>query len=463
MKSQRNEHNTYKNSYVYGTIGVVAIGAAAAFVGLRYKSVAATQYMAKTGLGVTGVHVSRKTIQWPFQKIKTVSLNPISYKFIGSNMSKEMVPFELPLTFTVSPKHPEIDVDGFIKYVTRLGDMSEGEIKNIIGGIVNGETRSYVGTMTIKEIFSGKREFQEYVVERVQENLDQFGLKIHNANIEEMHDTEGNAYFENLKQKELESALTTSRLAVSGARMLGETGEKENEVETRKQVSTLESEATKIETQQRQNMSDYERVLAITNTNNNQEKELAVIEARKMTESRRIQIESDLFKQEQTKELEKLRSSNLIEATAVAEKTIKEAEARAKALEIQADAQYYSKLKEAEGIREQLKATAEGLEKIYEVSHTNPELAHFYMALEKGVFSNDGLFAVMAKQQSLAIQGLEPKINIWNTGNNTESGFANVITDLAKTMPPILDVIQSQTNIKLPDFLKKTTSDYIKQ
>ncbi|AGC02146.1 hypothetical protein H012_gp308 [Acanthamoeba polyphaga moumouvirus] len=461
----------------YGASKIGAVTAAsmgipmAAAVALRYRSVRANQYMAKTGAFVKGVHVSRKTFQWPFQEIKVIDLSPINFHFLGSNMSKELVPFKLPVTFTVSPKHPERDLEGFINYATRLGDMNEDQVKNIIGGIVNGETRAFVGTMTIQEIFNDKEAFKKNVVDRVQKDLDQFGLEIHNANIEEMHDTEGNSYFENLKKKALESARTHSRIDVAEALKEGDIGEKQREIITRKEKAILEAEAVETETIQNQKMSNYNREYTITNTENDQRKEIAKIEAHKVTESRRIEIESDLFKQEQAKELERLRSEHIIKATAIGEEKIKISEAEANSIKIsadatyyaenkKADAEYYAKCKQAEAIRAQLEATAQGLQRIYEVSNANPELANFYLALEKGVFDRDGLFSVIADKQALAIKDMNPKINIWSTGND-KGDFTGVISNLAKTVPPIFDAIQQQTNIKLPNFFSK--NDYEKQ
>ncbi|XWV25879.1 hypothetical protein QJ857_gp1202 [Tupanvirus soda lake] len=436
-----------KYSLAAGGLGISALAAA------RFRSVPANRYMAKTGPFVKGVHVSRKTFQWPFQRIKIINLEPINYHFLGSNMSKELVPFKLPLTFTVSPKHPEKDPDGFIKYATRLGDMDHEGVKNIIGGIVNGETRGFVGGMTIEQIFNDKDAFRKHVVERVQQDLDQFGLEIHNANIEEMHDTEGNSYFENLKKKALEGALSQSRVAVAEARKEGDIGEKQREVITRKERSVLEADAKQTETQQNQKMSDYSRELEITYTNNRQQEELVKIQAHQATESKRIEVESELNKRKQAQELERLRSEQVVYATAEAEAMLKKAEAEAEAKKIKAEADFFAKNKEADGLRVVLEAQAKGLSEIYEVSKTNPEMAAFYLALDKGVFNRDGLFTVLAEKQASAIRELNPKINIWNTGNTPTDSYTNVISGLGKTIPPMLDAIQQQTGIKLPNFL----------
>lgn len=456
----------------YTVGGLMASGVGVGlFAMARFRSVPATKFMAKTGLFIKGVHVSRKTFQLPFQQIKVISLSPTNYHFLGSNMSKELVPFKLPLTFTVSPRHPEKDMDGFVRYASRLGDMNNEEVQHIIGGIVNGETRAFVATMTIPEIFSDRDAFRKHVIYRVQEDLDQFGLEIQNANIEEMHDTEGNSYFANLKKKALEGANTSSRVDVAEARKHGDIGEKTREVDTRKEKSVLEADAKQTETQQNQKMSDYSRELGITTTTNKQKEDIAKIEAHQLTESKKIQVEADLNKQKQSQELERLRSEQLIKATAEAEAIIKKAEADATttkikaeadatATKIKAEAQFYSKSKEADAVKLLLDAQSEGLRGIYDVSKTNPEMASFYLALDKGVFNRDGLFSVLAEKQAEAIRGLNPKINIWNTGaQGTGNNYTDVISNLGKTVPPILDALQQQTGLRLPSFLMDSVKE----
>lgn len=42
------------------------------------------------------------------------------------------------------------------------------------------------------------------------------------------------------------------------------------------------------------------------------------------------------------------------------------------------------------------------------------DLAKYYLALDRGLFLD------MAKQTAAAVQGLSPKLNIWNTGSAGE-------------------------------------------
>jgi flotillin len=281
-------------------------------------------------------------------------------------------------------------------------------------------------------------------------------LVIGNANVEDLKDFEGNLYFENLKQKALEAASNETKIAVSEARKQGNIGEKEREVDTRKQRSILEANAFEVETTNSQRLSDYDRLMKITLTNNARELELTKITAHQETETRRIEVESNLNRALQVQELERLRKDKIITATAESEATIKLAEADVAATRLRADAHLYTKMREAEGTQATLEASAEGLRRIYEVSAGNPEMASFYMALERGVFDRDGLFTTLAEKQAKAIYEMKPKINIWNTGSGGSDDYTKVIAGLAKSIPPILDAIQDQTQIKLPDFLSKS-------
>ena len=54
------------------------------------------------------------------------------------------------------------------------------------------------------------------------------------------------------------------------------------------------------------------------------------------------------------------------------------------------------------------------------ITASRQELAKFYLGLQSG------LFVDMAAQTAAAIQGLNPKINVWNTGAAGESHLAAV-------------------------------------
>ena len=62
------------------------------------------------------------------------------------------------------------------------------------------------------------------------------------------------------------------------------------------------------------------------------------------------------------------------------------------------------------GLKAKAIAQAAGLAAIFDAAGGNVEMAKFYLALDRG------LFVDLAKQTASAVQGLNPKLNIWNTG-----------------------------------------------
>jgi len=53
----------------------------------------------------------------------------------------------------------------------------------------------------MEEIFKGTKEFKREVFEKVQLELNQFGLLIYNANVKQLVDVQGHEYFSYLGQK----------------------------------------------------------------------------------------------------------------------------------------------------------------------------------------------------------------------------------------------------------------------
>lgn len=102
-------------------------------------------------------------------------------------------------------------------------NMSEDEISEVISGMIEGESRGLTAKMSIEEMFSGRDTFKVTVVDKIDEDLKQFGLTVHNANIKEMSDfDENNKYFEYRKQREIETANYEAQVSVSLAKRNGE-------------------------------------------------------------------------------------------------------------------------------------------------------------------------------------------------------------------------------------------------
>jgi flotillin len=75
------------------------------------------------------------------------------------------------------------------------------------------------------------------------------------------------------------------------------------------------------------------------------------------------------------------------------------------------------------------------------------------MMLEKDQFTK------LADASAKAIQGLNPKITVWNTGSgNTYDSIQN----LSKSLIPMLDTIKDQTGYQLPKWIIKQKEEQLK-
>ncbi|PNX67555.1 flotillin-like protein, partial [Trifolium pratense] len=116
-------------------------------------------------------------------------------------MSAEKLPFVLPAVFTIGPRAD--DRESLLKYAKLISahDKQSNHVNELVQGIIEGETRVLAASMTMEEVFKGTKEFKQTVFEKVQLELNQFGLLIYNANVKQLVDVPGHEYFSYLRQK----------------------------------------------------------------------------------------------------------------------------------------------------------------------------------------------------------------------------------------------------------------------
>lgn len=70
--------------------------------------------------------------------------------------------------------------------------------------------------------------------------------------------------------------------------------------------------------------------------------------------------------------------------------------------------------------------------------------------LEKGTYEK------LAQTNADAVRGMQPKITVWHTGGDTSSGdVTKPISDIMRSLPPLLTTIHDQTGVKPADWLMK--------
>ncbi|GKB74699.1 flotillin-like protein 4, partial [Tanacetum coccineum] len=157
----------------------------------------------------------------------------------------------MPAVFTIGPQAE--DRASLYKYakLATCKEKDESHMQELVKGIIEGETRVLAASMTMEEIFRGTKEFKKEVFDKVQLELNQFGLKIYNANVKQLVDVPGHEYFSYLGQKTQMEAANQAKIDVSEAKMKAMKKAKwaQNsqmaEVEAKKAVALREAELQK--------------------------------------------------------------------------------------------------------------------------------------------------------------------------------------------------------------------------
>ena len=224
-----------------------------------YKVAKASQYLVITGIGIKDIKLAKKAWILPGQSYSVFDLSPVNYTFEVQAMSAEKLPFVLPAVFTIGPRVD--DKESLLKYAKLISphDKLSNHVKELVQGIIEGETRVLAASMTMEEVFKGTKEFKQEVFGKVQLELNQFGLLIYNANVKQLVDVPGHEYFSYLGQKTQMEAANQARVDVSEAKMKGEIGSKLREGQTIQNAAKIDAE-TKVIAMQRAGESEKQGV-----------------------------------------------------------------------------------------------------------------------------------------------------------------------------------------------------------
>ena len=405
-------------------------------------------------------------------------------------MTMEKLQFALPAVFTIGPSN---DLDALKKYAMLLANkepdassrniIRPGEsnhVRDIVKGIIEGETRVIISGMTMEQVFKERKMFKDKVIENVQHELEQFGLRIYNANVKELRDAPGSEYFAFLSRKAHEGASNQARIDVAEARMRGEIGESEKKGRTKQEISKIDADTAVLETKRKSEKAKADAELTTKQTELDRDIQLAQIAARRQAEMRDAELQKGVESKKAETELERLRATDVTkskiareiaqqkadgayytevkgadghvyarskDAEIAAFRQTKEADAAFYARQKQAEADLYSRQKEAEGIVAKAKAYGALADVL-----GGPQGLMQYLMLE-----ND-THVKLAKANGDAIRGLQPKISVWNTGEASAPLVADAmapVRNLMQSLPPLFSTIADQTGIMPPNWMAR--------
>ncbi|KAL8900385.1 MAG: hypothetical protein Q9207_005724 [Kuettlingeria erythrocarpa] len=469
---------------------------------MGYNVSDANSYLVVTGGGIEDVKICKKAWVWPWQKHSRISISPFDFEITLQAMTIEKLQFSLPAVFTIGP---DDHIDALCKYAKILTGRvatstkkeatatGRGHVQDIVKGIIEGETRVIVSGMTMEEIFKERQVFKTKVIENVQSELNQFGLRIYNANVKELQDTAGSEYFKFLSRKAHEGASNQAKVDVANAQMIGDVGEAKKRGETRQEISKIDAQTAVLETQRKKEKAKADAELATTRINLDNGINLAKIEADRNAEAKDAALQKDVEIQRAYMELERRRATDLVHAKIERESaqqkadakfyaenknadgllykqqqdaearylaTVKGADALVYQQKQEAEASYFRATKEAEASFVAKQKEAEGITemaKAYERMSSvlgGPQGLLQYMMLQNNTYEK------LAKANAQAINGLQPKITVWNTGDNagSSSDASAPVRNILQSLPPLLSTINEQTGIAPPSWLAQMGS-----
>ncbi|KAF9614539.1 hypothetical protein IFM89_019202 [Coptis chinensis] len=475
-----------------------------------YRVASASEYVVITGVGIKDIKIVKKGWILPGQSSTIFDISPVNYTLNVQAMSAEKLPFVLPAVFTIGPRAD--DRESLLKYAKLISphDKLSNHVKELVQGIIEGETRVLAASMTMEEIFRGTKEFKHEVFGKVQLELNQFGLLIYNANVKQLVDVPGHEYFSYLGQKTQMEAANQARVDVAEAKMKGEVGAKLREGQTLQNAAKIDAE-TKVISTQRQGEGTKEEIkvktavkifenkreadiaeanaeLSMKKAEWSRQSRLAEVEAVKAVAIREAELQRDVEIMNALTRTEKLKAEHLSKATVEYETRVQEANAelykKQKAAEAElyekekdaaaqralasatfytrqqyADGEFYAKQKEAEGLITLAQAQGTYLRTLLDALGGNYNALRDYLMINKGVFQE------LAKINAEAVQGLQPKISIWTNGNGGEivdgvggGGSAmNQVGGVYKMLPPLFKTVHEQTGMLPPAWMGTLT------
>ncbi|KAL8840013.1 MAG: hypothetical protein Q9170_001497 [Blastenia crenularia] len=455
---------------------------------MGYNISDANSYLVITGGGITDVKIVKKAWIWPWQKHSRISISPFDFEITLQAMTIEKLQFCLPAVFTIGPADNTESLCRYAKILTgkaanktrEVTATGRNHVQDIVKGIIEGETRVIVSSMTMEEIFKEREVFKTAVIKNVQKELDQFGLRI--------YPWQRVLHF--LSRKAHDGASNQAKVDVANAMMMGNIGEAEKRGRTRQEISKIDAATAVLETQRKSEKAQADAQLTTTQIQLDNGINLAKIEANRKAESRDAELQRDVEKQRAQTELEARRATDLVHAQIEKESAQQRADAKFYATNKNADGLLYQQKQDAEAsylatvkktdalvyqqrqeaeaslFRATKEAEAAFIAKQKEAAGI-AEMAKAYGQMASAFGGPQGLlqhmmlqtntYEKLAKANAQAINGLQPKITIWNTGENaggsgdSTAPFRNIL----QSLPPLLSTINDQTGIAPPSWLAK--------
>jgi len=341
-----------------------------------------------------------------------------------------------------------------------LGIGRDG-IRDVAVNVLEGKVREVIGGMSVEEIYRGRQEFANRVVQAVQADFARMGLVMLSFALKDISDTQG--YIDSLSKPQIAAAKRDA--AIAQAETEKESIIKSSQARKEAEVARLQSEA-QIAKAQWENEAKKAESQVFVNTKKAQADFSYELERHRLNqdlkkeESKVKQIEKEeAIKIEQ---LEIARKEKELEATVV-----KPADARKYQIKSEADGEEYRIAAEAKGKSEALKleglaeadqirakggAEAEAMTKKAQAWEKYNQAAVLEMYLKVLPELARAVSEPLAKVDKIVI-----------VGGDKELGTTKITAQVAQVLAQMPDVVKSLTGADIHEFLKAKLSPEAKE
>ncbi len=484
---------------------VLVLGLVSLFVS-RYKRCPANRLLVISGR--VGGGESARCISgggafiWPvIQEFAYLSLEPIQIEIpLKDALSLENIRVAVPSVFTVAiGTEPVVRINA----ATRLLGLSHEQIKRQAQDIIFGQMRQVIASMGIEEINRDRDGFLHRVQKSLEPELRKIGLVLINVNITDLKDDSG--YIEAIGKKAAAMAVQQARGDVAEQEKLGEIrvaeAERDRTVQVAsaakfREIGTREAERDKLvkvaELTKEQAIGEqraaFEREAEIKNAE--QQKRVAVASAESKAIAGEAQAQAGIIATQAQLELRRAEAFQLAETkkreadasvqeaqnralakAAVAQAERVEAERRA-ALEAPAKAEKAKTIVEAEAAAERRRIEAEAEARAIFVKLEAEARGQYEILAKKGEALREIVSAcggakeayqllmlehldTIAETSAKAISNIKfDKVVVWEGGGNG-GGTSGFLQSMARTLPPMMEVMRDIGGVELPTFLAK--------
>ncbi len=443
---------------------------------------------------------------WPLiQDYSFLTLEPMQIEIpLKDALSMENIRVCVPSVFTVAIGTEQ---ECMQNAAIRLLGLDQQHVKKQAEDMIFGQLRQVIASMQIDDINRDREKFLHNILSSLEPELRKIGLVLINVNITDITDESG--YIEAIGKKAASQAIQQARGDVADNVKMGEVrvaeaekeklvrvaeATREREIGMRNAVKEQAVRVAELDRDQQigENRAAFEREsqikdaerqkrIAVAEANakaiegenvaqqtvaaSNAELAVKQAEAYQLGEARKREAEARVL-EAQNIAMAKAAIANAqrveaeqradLEAPAKAEKAkiIVEAEASAQRRRIEAEAEaaaIYVKLEaEAKGQFEILAKKGDGLKRIVEACGGSQQAFQMLMLEHMNA---------LADASAKAISNIKfDKVVVWEgAGKDGTSSTANFLHNLAKTMPPILQVMKDIGGVEVPEYLAKFT------